>query len=111
MRSTRDAFSQDMRELSEQGPQRRQAEAELHAAIDSGDLALLEAALARARALRVSEEARMASPHPHKHASAFAWRRSCRQRMPYFWPHARKRSFSRPWKDATSRLEMMLVGV
>ena len=47
---------EDLRELAAHGPERREAEAELQAAIDAGDLVLLEAALAKARALRVSEE-------------------------------------------------------
>ncbi|CAE7938345.1 ODA11 [Symbiodinium sp. KB8] len=51
-----EAALQDLRELAQHGPERREAEAELQAAIDTGDLVLLEAALAKARALRVSEE-------------------------------------------------------
>jgi len=51
-----EAALQDLRELAAHGPERREAEAELQAAIDAGDLVLLEAALAKARALRVSEE-------------------------------------------------------
>ncbi|CAE7717692.1 unnamed protein product, partial [Symbiodinium pilosum] len=51
-----EAALQELRELALQGPQRREAEAELQAAIDSGDLAMLEAALAKARSLKVSED-------------------------------------------------------